>query len=109
MIFIAGAGVAGLAVALELLRRGARIRLFERGAAIGGEGTARHAGGMLAPWCERETAEDIVVTLGAKATDWWDEVTPVTRSGTLVVARPRSGRVDALFPSDIWIGAHLSG
>lgn len=57
---------------------------------IGGESAARHAGGMLAPWCERETAEDIVITLGAKAVDWWDEVTPVTHSDTLVVARPRN-------------------
>ena len=44
----------------------------------------------VAPWCERETAEDIVITLGAKAVDWWDEVTPVTHSDTLVVARPRN-------------------
>ena len=55
------------------------------------------AGGMLAPWCERESAEQPVLDLGRDAADWWDAVLPgqVTRAGTLVVAAPRdAGELD---------------
>ncbi|MEO3415779.1 FAD-dependent oxidoreductase [Roseovarius sp. CAU 1744] len=89
MITIAGAGLAGLASALELARSGASVRVYEAGPEIGACSAARFAGGMLAPWCERENAEEEVITLGAAATDWWAEITPVTRHGTLVVAAPR--------------------
>lgn len=89
MITIAGAGLAGLASALELARAGARVRVYEAGSEIGSQSVARFAGGMLAPWCERESAEEDVITLGATAADWWDKITPVTRKGTLVVAPPR--------------------
>ncbi len=89
MITIAGAGLAGLASALELARAGASVRVFEAGPEIGALSVARFAGGMLAPWCERESAEEEVITLGATAADWWAEITPVTRRGTLVVAPPR--------------------
>ncbi|MFW2543182.1 FAD-dependent oxidoreductase [Primorskyibacter sp. 2E107] len=89
MITIAGAGLAGLASALELARAGAAVRVFEAGAEIGARSVSRYAGGMLAPWCEGETAEDRVRIWGAEAADWWAAITPVTRLGTLVVAPPR--------------------
>ena len=89
MITIAGAGLAGLASALELARAGARVRVYEAGPDIGALSVARFAGGMLAPWCERESAEQEVISLGARAADWWAEITPVTCRGTLVVASPR--------------------
>src|SRR3546814_4199666 len=48
------------------------------------------AGGMLAPWCEGESAEEPVVLLGAEAADWWERhAGGVTRRGTLVVAPAR--------------------
>lgn len=86
-VTIAGAGLAGLACGYELARRGAKVVLYERADAPGG--VARYAGGMLAPWCEGESAEDEVVNLGTMAADWWEAITPVTRRGTLVVAAPR--------------------
>ncbi|MEM9578172.1 MAG: FAD-dependent oxidoreductase [Pseudomonadota bacterium] len=89
MITIAGAGLAGLATALELARRGVSVRVFEAGPEIGAGSVARYAGGMLAPWCESESAEDDVITLGASAAGWWAGITPVSRSGTLVVAPAR--------------------
>ncbi|RUY72529.1 FAD-dependent oxidoreductase, partial [Mesorhizobium sp. M7A.F.Ca.CA.001.13.1.1] len=55
------------------------------------------AGGMLAPWCERESAEQPVLDLGRDAADWWDDALPgqVTRAGTLVLAAPRdTGELD---------------
>jgi len=56
-----------------------------------GRGASWYAGGMLAPWCERESAEEAVLTLGQSALDWWEEATPglVVRNGTLVVAPAR--------------------
>jgi glycine oxidase len=44
---------------------------------------------MLAPWCERESADETVIALGAQAVDWWGQITPVVRRGTLVVAPAR--------------------
>ncbi|AHD01441.1 FAD-dependent oxidoreductase [Leisingera methylohalidivorans] len=89
MITIAGAGLAGLACAYELAQRGARVTVYERGETPGAGSVARFAGGMLAPWCERESAEEQVITLGSRAFDWWARVTPVHRRGTLVVAPVR--------------------
>ncbi|WP_424977051.1 FAD-dependent oxidoreductase [Leisingera sp. S232] len=89
MITIAGAGLAGLACAFELAQRGAAVTVYERGEIPGDSSVARFAGGMLAPWCERESAEEQVITLGSRASDWWSKITPVHRRGTLVVAPAR--------------------
>ncbi|KQW27935.1 glycine oxidase [Rhizobium sp. Root274] len=89
-ILVKGAGVAGLATALELARRGVAVEVVERRADIG-LGASHWAGGMLAPYCEREAAEEIVLTLGLLAANWWDEAVPglVQRQGTLALANPR--------------------
>nr|MDH4412124.1 FAD-dependent oxidoreductase [Rhizobium sp.] len=89
-VLVKGAGVAGLATALELARRGIPVEVLERRADIG-LGASHWAGGMLAPYCEREAAEEIVLTSGLAAADWWDEAVPglVQRQGTLVLANPR--------------------
>lgn len=89
-VLVKGAGVAGLATALELGRRGVPVEVVERRADIG-LGASHWAGGMLAPYCEREAAEEIVLTSGLAAADWWDEAVPglVQRRGTLVLANPR--------------------
>lgn len=86
---IAGAGLAGLVCGHELARRGAKVVLYERAESLGAASVARFAGGMLAPFCESETAEPEVVRLGQGAADWWAQVTEVTRRGTLVLAPPR--------------------
>ncbi|MDR6103470.1 glycine oxidase [Agrobacterium larrymoorei] len=89
-ILLKGAGVAGLTAALELTRRGFAVAVFDTAPQIG-RGASWFAGGMLAPWCERESAEQAVLDLGQAALDWWDEATPglVSRHGTLVVAPAR--------------------
>ncbi|MDQ1187179.1 glycine oxidase ThiO [Agrobacterium larrymoorei] len=89
-ILIKGAGVAGLTAALELTLRGFAVAVFDTAPQIG-RGASWFAGGMLAPWCECESAEQAVLDLGQAALDWWDEATPglVTRNGTLVVAPAR--------------------
>lgn len=86
---IIGAGVAGLAVATELVTRGAKVQIFDPSGPPGPHGCSWWAGGMLAPWCEFENAEEPVLRLGREAIDWWATKTPVTRAGTLVVANRR--------------------
>ncbi|KMW59462.1 Glycine oxidase ThiO [Candidatus Rhodobacter oscarellae] len=86
---VIGAGVAGLAVATELIARGAEVRVFDPHGAPGPHGCSWWAGGMLAPWCEYENAEEPVLRLGQRAADWWARHTCVERKGTLVVANPR--------------------
>lgn len=95
-VMVKGAGVAGLTAAFELATRGAEVIVAETRHGVGGN-ASWFAGGMLAPWCERESAEQAVLDLGRAAADWWDAATPgqVGRAGTLVVAAPRdAGELD---------------
>ncbi|NDW52429.1 FAD-dependent oxidoreductase [Aliiroseovarius sp. PrR006] len=86
---VIGAGVAGLAVATELAARGAEVQVFDPSGPPGPHGCSWWAGGMLAPWCEFENAEEPVVRLGQEAIGWWADKTQLQRSGTLVVASRR--------------------
>jgi glycine oxidase len=86
---VIGAGIAGLTAAYELARRGAAVELIERREAPG-RGCSFYAGGMLAPWCEGESAEPLVVRLGQEALTYWMQTVQVARrEGSLVVAPPR--------------------
>ncbi len=85
---VVGAGVLGLAAAMELAERGFKVTLYERNPGLGGNASWL-AGGMLAPFCEGESASPSVVERGRQAVAWWARHVPVTRNGTLVVAPPR--------------------
>ena len=88
-VTVVGAGVAGLATALELSERGVTVEVIERGPAVGA-GCSRLAGGMLAPWCERAATDEAVTRLGVPSIDWWRRHVPGTiRNGSLVVAPAR--------------------
>ncbi len=90
---ILGAGVTGLAVATELGDRGADVAIIDAGGGPGAHSCSWWAGGMLAPWCERESAEEPVLRHGRRAADWWEaHGAEVTRGGTLVVAPTRDRR-----------------
>lgn len=93
---VLGAGVAGLSVASELAARGAAVTVIDRGGGPGPHACSWWAGGMLAPDCEGETAEEPVVRLGREAADWWERhAGGVARRGTLVVALARDrGEID---------------
>lgn len=88
-ILIKGAGVAGLTAAFALARNGHPVTLLDPNAP--GMGASHYAGGMLAPWCEGETAPQVVIEASVKAIDWWECALPglVERKGTLVVVAPR--------------------
>jgi glycine oxidase len=89
-VTVVGAGVVGLSAALELSERGLEVEVVERASHLGELACSWCAGGMLAPWCEGESAPAKVVELGVQALDWWAQRVPgVARNGTLVVAAPR--------------------
>ena len=63
-VTVRGAGVAGLACAVELAERGASVEVLERCATLAGAGCSWFAGGMLAPWCELESGGALIARLG---------------------------------------------
>ena len=89
-VLVKGAGISGLLVAHELQARGADVSIVDPHANFD-RAASWLAGGMLAPWCERESADEAVVRLGAQAADRWEAILPghVVRNGTLVVAPAR--------------------
>ncbi|CAM5773875.1 glycine oxidase ThiO [Labrys miyagiensis] len=89
-ITVVGAGVAGLVAAIECAERGAEVEILERAPVLGARACSWLAGGMLAPWCERESAEPAVEEGGQFALDWWPRhYAGTVQQGTLVVAPPR--------------------
>ncbi|MFY9623935.1 MAG: FAD-dependent oxidoreductase [Rhodoplanes sp.] len=89
-VSVLGAGVAGTWQALLFAKAGCRVALYERGEATMTQATSHWAGGMLAPFCEGETAEPVITRLGLRSLDLWREVLPQTPfNGSLVVAHPR--------------------
>jgi glycine oxidase len=89
-VTVVGAGVAGLVSAMVLAERGAEVTVLDRGPGLGATSCSWYAGGMLAPWCEAESAERAVTERGLAALDWWPAHHAATEArGTLVVAPPR--------------------
>lgn len=89
---IVGAGVAGLSLAWELITQGVDVDVYERSSKIGEQACSWFAGGMLAPWCEAESAEPVVLAYGKQSLNWWQAVLgdeAVSDKGTLVFAQAR--------------------
>lgn len=82
-----GDGVAGLCVATLLAERGESVEVITAEQHV----AASHwAGGMLAPWCEGESAPEEVIELGQRSAPWWSaRIQGVEHHGTLVVAPAR--------------------
>jgi glycine oxidase len=89
-VTIIGAGIAGLACAVELAERGAEVEVLERGEKLGASSCSWYAGGMLAPWCELESAEPLIASLGLESIAWWRERLPeAVFNGSLVITHGR--------------------
>jgi glycine oxidase len=89
-VSVVGAGIAGAWQALLFTRAGHAVTLHERGGVAMTQSTSHWAGGMLAPWCEREASEPVITRLGTRSLDLWREEFPDTPfNGSLVVAHPR--------------------
>ncbi len=87
---ILGAGVTGLAVASELALRGVDLRVVDPAGGPGPQACSWWAGGMLAPFCEGETAEEPVTRLGQQASGWWQAMgAQISHRGSLVIAAGR--------------------
>lgn len=92
-ITVLGGGVAGLCVATELVDRGYEVTVIDPEYGPGEHGCSWWAGGMLAPDCEGEVAEEPVVRYGREAAEWWQRAgVEVTFKGSLVVALDRDRR-----------------
>jgi glycine oxidase len=89
-ISVIGAGIAGAWQALLLAQAGRHVTLHERSDAAMTQSTSHWAGGMLAPYCEAEATEPLIVRLGLRSLKLWREHFPlVPFNGSLVVAHAR--------------------
>jgi len=89
-VTVVGAGAAGTWQALLFAKAGHEVTLLERGDASLGGAAAFWAGGMLAPDCESETAEPVVIRLGRRSLNLWRSHLPeLPARGSLVVAHAR--------------------
>src|SRR3979490_1039430 len=89
-VSVIGAGIAGAWQALLFAQAGREVTLHERSDAAMTQSTSYWAGGMLAPYCEAEASEPVIIRLGIRSLDLWREHFPQTPfNGSLVVAHPR--------------------
>ncbi len=89
-ITVVGAGILGLWQSFVLARSGLKVKLVDRHADPLPHSASAHAGAMLAPDCEAESAPDIVRELGHEALRMWCAACPkVKQHGSLVVAPAR--------------------
>jgi glycine oxidase len=89
-VTVIGAGIAGAWQALLFAKAGHEVTLHERGGADMTQATSHWAGGMLAPYCEREASEPVITRLGIRSLALWrDEFPDTPFNGSLVVAHPR--------------------
>lgn len=87
--------MAGRLLALELAERGCRVTLLDRDTAEGRQSCTHAGAGMLAPWCEQETASDLIFYLGHASLAGWAALKKSLPSplqiefkGSLVTAHP---------------------
>ncbi len=93
-VAIAGAGLLGRLLALQLARAGHAVQVFDPAPDAGGRGAAGWtAAGMLSPVAELESADDNVFALGLRSLDLWPGLVAglpvpvdVRRRGSLLVA-----------------------
>jgi glycine oxidase len=89
-VSVIGAGIAGAWHALLLANSGRSVTLHERSDADMTQSTSHWAGGMLAPYCEAEATEPVIVRLGLRSLKLWRDFFPDTPfNGSLVVAHAR--------------------
>ena len=97
-IGIAGAGLAGRALAWRLARTGCRVSLFDAQRRDDLTSASQTAAAMLSPLAELAVSDDAVFELGQRSMQLWPEwlaqlATPVyfRQDGTLVVAHTQDG------------------
>ncbi|MFK7997485.1 MAG: FAD-dependent oxidoreductase [Granulosicoccus sp.] len=87
---VIGSGVAGLCCAYLFAMRGCKVLLRSASNGFSEACCSWWAGGMLAPWCELESAEPLIAELGQESSDFWKSHTDeVVCQGSLVLASKR--------------------
>jgi glycine oxidase len=95
-IAIAGAGIMGRLLAWQLTGQGHQISLFDKDPIDGGSASSYTAAGMLAPYSELESADNLIYQLGQCSLQLWpgivkdlDAQKSFYQRGSLVVAHPQ--------------------
>ena len=95
-IAIAGVGLVGRVLALNLLREGHSLTLFDSDSAYGEEAAGVTAAGMLALFAELESAESIIFDIGKRSIELWpslleqiDMLEAFQQIGSIITAHPQ--------------------
>ena len=95
-IAIVGAGLVGRVLALNLLKQGHTLTLFDKGTKDGTDAAGFTAAGMLAPFAELETAESVIFDHGKRSIQLWPDILKeiglfdgYTLNGTVITAHPQ--------------------
>jgi len=95
-IAIVGSGLIGRILAFELLKDGHRVSIFDRDSELGKQSCAWTGAGMLAPYSELETADELVFHLGIASLSLWPKLIDslpkkvfFQKAGTLIIAHGR--------------------
>ena len=96
-IAIAGAGLVGRVLALNLLAQGHTLTLFDEDTADGEKAAGMTAAGMLAAFAELETAESIIFEHGKRSIELW---LPLLQSIDLEDAYQLKGSIITAHPQD---------
>lgn len=95
-IGIAGVGLVGRVLALNLLNKGHTLTLFDKDLAYGEEAAGMTAAGMLAMFAELETAESVIFEHGTRSTFLWKALLEQVgvfdayqQEGSIITAHPQ--------------------
>ena len=95
-IGIAGAGLVGRVLALNLLQRGHTVTLFDEDTAYGDKAAGITAAGMLAVFAELESAESVIFDHGNRSIALWpslleqiDIADAYQQEGSIITAHPQ--------------------
>lgn len=95
-IAIVGAGLVGRVLALNLLKDGHKLTLFDKSSKEGKNAAGFTAAGMLAPFAELETAESIIFEHGRRSMELWPDLLKAIGlfdgyrlDGTIITAHPQ--------------------
>ncbi|MBL4673450.1 MAG: glycine oxidase ThiO [Arenicella sp.] len=93
-VTVVGSGVAGLCCAYYLLQAKYQVDIITASDGPDQQCCSWWAGGMLAPFCEQESAEPLIETLGHESMSFWQSFASKQQieyhaNGSLVVTAPR--------------------